>query len=147
MSTIFEKLREDHEVQRELMDNIVSTSGDESARREQMKLLKEELTEHAAAEERHFYSKLMAHDNSQDKARHSVAEHKDIDDLVEELETIDMSSSQWLQKFKELKHLVEHHLEEEEQEVFQVAGKELTDNQKEVLAEKYDNDMERRRSA
>ena len=96
MSTIFEKLREDHEVQRELMDNIVSTSGDESARREQMKLLKEELTEHAAAEERHFYSKLMAHDNSQDKARHSVAEHKDIDDLVEELETIDMSSPQWL---------------------------------------------------
>ena len=73
--------------------------------------------------------------------------HKDIDDLVEELETIDMSSPQWLQKFKDLKHLVEHHLEEEEQEVFQVAGKELTDNQKEVLAEKYDNDMERRRSA
>ncbi len=54
---------------------------------------------------------------------------------------------QWLQKFKDLKHLVEHHLEEEEQEVFQVAGKELTENQKEVLAEKYDNDMERRRSA
>ena len=147
MSTIFEKLREDHEVQRELMDNIVSTSGDESARREQMKLLKEELAEHAAAEERHFYSKLMAHDNSQDKARHSVAEHKDIDDLVEELENMDMSSPQWLQKFKDLKHLVEHHLDEEEQEVFQVAGKELTENQKKVLAEKYDNDMERRRSA
>lgn len=142
---VFEALRQDHDVQRELLEQLADTSGDEQVRRQAFSQLKNELTEHAAAEEKHFYAHLMQHEQTQDKARHSVAEHHDIDDSIEQLEKTDYSSPQWLQLFKKLHHLVSHHLEEEEQEVFQMGGKVLTDRQKEELGSQYRNEMEKRR--
>jgi len=144
---VFEALRQDHEVQRDLLDRLEDTQGAEEVRKQNFARLKEELSIHAAAEEKCFYAQLMTVDLTQDKARHSVAEHKDMDDLVEELSEIDYSSPQWLPKFKDLKHLVSHHLEEEEQEVFQMAGKALTEKQKTEFGEQYRNEMERHRAS
>ena len=144
---VFEALRQDHEVQRDLLDRLEDTQGAEEVRKQNFARLKEELSNHAAAEEKCFYAQLMTVDLTQDKARHSVAEHKDMDDLVEELSEIDYSSPQWLPKFKDLKHLVSHHLEEEEQEVFQMAGKALTEKQKTEFGEQYRNEMERHRAS
>lgn len=142
---IFEELRQDHEVQRRLFERLEDTSGDESARREDFEQLKQELTRHAAAEEKHFYAQLMTVELTQEKARHSVAEHHEIDEQVEELESTEFSSPQWLPKLRDLKELVTHHLDEEEQEVFQMAGKALTDKQKGDFGKTYRNEMERLR--
>ncbi|MEZ5295181.1 MAG: hemerythrin domain-containing protein [Ilumatobacteraceae bacterium] len=109
--------------------------------------LKRELEAHAGAEERFFYVPLMEHDLTQDKARHSVSEHKELDDFVEQLEEYDMSGSQWIQTAREMVHRLTHHLDEEEQEVFQLAGKALSDQEKQSLADEYQGDMERRRDA
>lgn len=143
---IFEALRADHDLQRAMLDSVASTAGADSARDELFSKLKKELADHAAAEEKHFYAELMAFDVMLDKARHSIAEHKEIDDRVEELENTDYSNPHWLIRFKELQHRVLHHLEEEEREVFQMAGKSLTDNQKTSLAAAYQSDMKSRRS-
>ena len=145
--TIFEALRDDHDTQRTLVDLLVKTEGDSDGRHELFERLKRELTAHAAAEERYFYVPLMEVDLTQEHARHSVAEHKDLDDFVEQLEGYDMSGSQWLQTAKELADRLLHHLEEEEKEVFPVAGKALTDDQKSSLADEYRADMERHKSA
>lgn len=144
-STIFEQLREDHDIQRELLERLKATSGSEQLRKQDFERLKEELSHHAAAEEKHFYSQLMTVDLTQEKARHSVAEHHDIDEQVEQLEDTDFSSPQWLPRLKELQHLVTHHLDEEEQEVFQMAGKALTDKQKRDFGGGYRREMERLR--
>ncbi|MDX1482152.1 MAG: hemerythrin domain-containing protein [Woeseiaceae bacterium] len=143
--TIFEALREDHERQRSLMTRLAETEGAEDTRDALFRELKAELAHHAASEEKYFYSELMAIEMTIDKARHSVAEHKELDDRVEELEATDYSSPQWLIRFKELQHRVAHHLEEEEREVFQLAGKALDEQQKTSLAEGYRADMEKRR--
>ena len=145
--TIFEALRSDHETQRTLVDLLVKTEGDSDGRNELFDKLKLELSAHAAAEERYFYVPLMEVDLTQENARHSVAEHKELDDFVEQLEGYDMSSSQWLQTAKELADRLLHHLEEEEKEVFPVAGKALTDEQKDSLADEYRADMERHKNA
>ena len=144
--TIFEALRADHETQRTLADLLTKTKGDSDGRNELFARLKRELEAHAGAEERYFYVPLMEHDLTQEKARHSVAEHKELDDLVEKLEEYDMSGSQWLQTAEELAHLLTHHLDEEEQEVFQLAGKALSEAEKTSLANDYDEDMKRRRA-
>lgn len=143
MTDIFEALRSDHDIQRELADLLVKTEGDSDGRSELFERLSSQLTAHAAAEERYFYVPLMEHDLTQDKARHSVSEHKELDDFVEKLEEYDRSSSQWLQTAKDLKNRLLHHLEEEEHEVFQLAGKALTDDEKQSLAGTYRDDMER----
>lgn len=143
---IFEALRADHETQRDLIDRLVKTEGDSEERRELFDRLKTELEAHAGAEERYFYVPLMEHDLTQDKARHSVSEHKELDDFVEQLEEYEMSGSQWLQTAKELAHRLIHHLDEEEHEVFQMAGKALTEQDKQSFAEGYRDDMDRRRA-
>ena len=144
--TIFEAIREDHETQRTLIDLLVKTEGDSDGRNELFGRLKRELTAHAAAEERYFYVPLMEVDLTQEAARHSVAEHKELDDFVEQLEEYDMSGSQWIQTAKELSERLLHHLAEEETEVFPVAGKALTEDQKTSLADDYRADMERHKN-
>lgn len=145
--TIFEALRNDHETQRTLADQLVKTSGDSDGRRELYERLKRELVAHAAAEERHFYVPLMEHDDTQEKARHSVAEHHELDEFMEQLDEYDMSAPAWLQTARDMAERLTHHLDEEEQEVFQMAGKVLDDGQKDELAREYDAEMERQRSA
>lgn len=137
MTTVFEALREDHDTQRTLMDILVKTEGASEGREEVYPRLKKELESHAFAEEKAFYSVLMARENTVEKARHSVAEHKEIDDVIEQLEGLEHSSPQWLPTMKKLQHLVEHHLDEEEHEVFQMAGKVLSETEKTSLASEY----------
>lgn len=142
---IFEALRNDHQTQRTLVELVTKTEGDSDGRRELYDKLKTELEAHAGAEERYFYVPLMDHDVTQDKARHSVAEHQELDEYIEQLDEYDMSGSQWLQTARELQERLIHHLDEEEHEVFQMAGKVLSDDEKTSLAAEYQADMDRRR--
>lgn len=146
MTTIFEALRADHDVQRALIGDLVETTGAEDRRRDLFAQLVDELAAHANAEERHFYAPLMEHDQTQDKARHSVAEHKELDDYIERLQSYEMTAPQWLQTAEKLADRLVHHLDEEEHEVFQVAGKVLDDDQKTGLADAYREQMDDERS-
>lgn len=142
---IFEALRQEHEIQRNLVAKLVETHGDTQERKKIFEQLKHELKIHADAEERHFYIPLIKKDLTQVKARHSVAEHHEMDELIEQLEDTEMDASNWLKIAKELEHKVIHHLDEEEQEVFQMAGKALTDNQKTSLASDYNKEIKKMR--
>jgi hypothetical protein len=51
---------------------------------------------------------------------------------------MEYSSSGWLTQFKKLHHKVFHHLEDEEHAIFQLAGKVLTEAQKNSLAKDYE---------
>jgi hypothetical protein len=141
---IFEELRTDHDLQRELVDQLVGTVGDSDERAAVFEKLSDALEAHAAAEERHFYTALMDHDLTQEKARHSVHEHAQLDDLVEKLQEYDRTAPAWLETARELEHKLTHHLDEEEREVFQLAGKALTDEQKASLAADYRSMMDER---
>ena len=138
---IFEALRKDHDIQRELLEVIVNTSGDTRTRQNAFKSLKHELKIHEDGEERHFYNPLIKIDMTQEHARHGVAEHHEIDELVEQLEKTEMDSSAWLKIAKDLKDKVEHHLEDEEHTFFQLAGKVFTEAQKTSLAKGYQTYM------
>jgi hemerythrin-like domain-containing protein len=87
----------------------------------------------------------MEVDLTQDNARHSVAERKELDDCVEQLEGYDMSGPQWIQTARDLRERLLHHFDEEEKEVFPVAGKALSNDDEETLAADDESDMQRRR--
>ena len=120
---IFEEIIIDHKKQRDLMNKLTETEGESDKRKELFRKFSSELKAHAAAEEQVFYASLMEDPDGTDKSRHSVAEHKEALDLIKELKDISMSSGGWLQKFKKLKEDNEHHMEEEENEVFSKAKK------------------------
>ncbi|KPW61441.1 MULTISPECIES: hemerythrin domain-containing protein [Pseudomonas syringae group genomosp. 2] len=139
---IFEALRESHDRQRGYADALIQTSGDSVEREKAYKQLKDELQAHETAEERFFYIPLMAHDNGVDLSRHAISEHHEMDEMMEELDEAEMSSPAWLATAKKLSEKVHHHLKEEEQKFFQMAGKLLDEKQKQSLAGEYVKEYE-----
>lgn len=140
---IFEALRQSHEIQRSLATKVVKTSGDSPERSELFKGLRQELAAHALAEERHLYAPIMESDMGIDISRHAIAEHHEIDELVEQLQATEAASPAWLGIAKKLSEKVHHHLEEEERSFFQMAGKILNEKQKTTLAKTYLADYEK----
>ncbi|MES2941264.1 MAG: hemerythrin domain-containing protein [Pseudomonadota bacterium] len=138
---IFEALRISHDTQRAMADSLINTQGDSPERALLFKELKLELAAHAAAEERCFYVPLIAYDMTQEPSRHGIAEHHQMDKLVETLETTDFSSPSWLATAKALHHKIYHHLKDEEQSVFQLAGKVLSETEKISLAKEYEGEF------
>ncbi|WP_046742908.1 hemerythrin domain-containing protein [Kordia zhangzhouensis] len=143
---IFEAIRKDHDIQRKLLDELIKTSGDTERRTHVFEALKHELKIHEDAEERHFYKPLISDDMMQNHARHGIAEHHEIDELVEKLEDTEQDSSAWLKYAKDLQHKVLHHLDDEEHTFFQLAGKVLSEKEKEGLATKYVDFMDEARN-
>ncbi|CAN5490051.1 hemerythrin domain-containing protein [soil metagenome] len=138
---IFEALRISHVTQRKLADNLILTQGDSPERDSLFSELKLELAAHAAAEERFFYVPLIAHDMTQEPSRHGIAEHHQMDQMVETLESTERSSPAWLAAAKTLHHKIYHHLEDEEHSVFQLAGKVLSEAEKLSLAKGYEGEF------
>ena len=134
---IFEALRESHEQQRSLSQQLIQTSGHTEEREQLFKQLKNELYAHSVAEDRYLYIPLMFNDVGLDITRHALAEHHEMDELVEKLEETDMSNPGWLAIAKQLSEKVHHHLKEEEHKFFQQAGKILDEEEKEKLGKKY----------
>jgi hemerythrin superfamily protein len=137
---IFETIKNDHKTQRELGKELLNTA-DPEKRKELFNRLKSLVDAHARSEERYFYIALLADDKSQGSARHSISEHQDINELMEEIENKDISSDQWMNTFKEFYELLIHHLDEEEEEIFDVAREVLSTTQVDDLAKRYDEMM------
>lgn len=137
MTNIYDAIKQDHDDHRALLKRIGKTEGDSKDRRDAWSEFYNDVKSHAAAEEETFYSKLISKTWGQDAARHSVHEHQQLDDLLEELNEMDMSSSGWLQKFHKLEHDYLHHIDEEEDEVFSRAKEEIDESEIEGYAERF----------
>ena len=124
---IFGRLVADHDEHRALIAMIEETSGDSPDRRRLFDEMVREVSAHAAAEEQALWSVVLRNPETTEDARHAVAEHKQIDELIEELQEADMSSPGWLSHFAKLKHKYLHHIREEEQEQFVAAEKHLSE--------------------
>ena len=135
---IYKAILKDHEIQRDLCDKILKTSGESPDRRELWTELRKELEVHEVAEERYFYSPLIDKDKMQDDARHGMAEHHEIDELIEEIEGTEMVSPHWLSVMKKLSDKVHHHLEDEEEDFFGKAKEIYSKNKAEELADGYE---------
>ena len=135
---IFQALLVSHRTQRELYARLLATKPASAERQHVFEELKSELAAHETAEERCFYVPLFEHDQSVDLSRHAIAEHHEMDEMVEHLEKVDPHAAEWQECCQKLCHKIEHHLDEEEQKFFPQAGEVLSDAQKHELALAYE---------
>ena len=139
---IFDRLKQDHDRHRELLDRLMETHGDSPEREQLFTELTKELKSHAAAEEQALYSTMLRKPPTTDETRHSVAEHHELDEMLNDLAATDMSSSAWLQKFKTLDHDYRHHINEEEEEHFPDFKQYLDSEDVEHMAEVFERRKE-----
>ena len=141
--SLYDALRESHETQRSLCRRLLRSRPGTRERLDLFTALRIGLAAHAAAEERFLYVPILMDDRGLHSSRHALHEHHQIDELVEDLQSLDPRHAAWLKKARELSQKVHHHLREEEKKFFQVTGKILSDTAKQQAARKYRRDYAR----
>jgi len=135
-----ELLKDDH---RDVLE-LVRKMADESStaqRRALFKALKPLLTAHARAEERVVYTELVkarSTRDSKDLGNEGFVEHSLVDILLERMSKTALAGSDaWKAHATVLKELLEHHIEEEESEIFDALGEQFSDERREAMAEDF----------
>ena len=120
-----ELLKNDHQEASSLMEQIeLADKGDRSAK-ELFTQLKQALTLHTQVEEQVFYPALKSFEETKDMVPEALEEHQEVDDLLAEMTALSPGNDEFMDKFTELRDAVEHHVEEEENEMFPKAEKAL----------------------
>jgi hemerythrin-like domain-containing protein len=115
-------LKADHDKVKELLSRLDSTTERGVKTREELfATIKGELTVHETIEEEIFYPALKEHPKAKDLVLEAYEEHHVVDTVMAELEGLDVSDETWGAKATVMKENVEHHIEEEEGEMFKQA--------------------------
>ena len=138
--TIYDALRESHEIQRSLCRKLLRTQPHDARRRDLFRELRIELAAHEAAEERFLYVPMLMDDMGLLSSRHALHEHHEIDELIEKLQEGRPGDRGWMATARALSTKVHHHLREEEKKFFQVSGRILGAADKIRLAKRYRRD-------
>ena len=137
MADIFELLKQDHDDHRELLSKLAETHGDSDDRQQLFEAFALDAVSHAKAEEQSLYAAMLGDPELSDEGSHSTAEHKEIEDYIDEMKDTDMSSPHWLATFKKLDERYRHHINEEEEETFAAAKERFSDEKREQLGAKF----------
>ncbi|MBA3356264.1 MAG: hemerythrin domain-containing protein [Pyrinomonadaceae bacterium] len=144
----FELLKSDHEKVAGLLEKIEGTTERALKTREELfTQLKTELDIHAEVEEKIFYPVLEKADESRDITLEAFEEHRLVKQLLGELEADAKDDERWTAKFTVLKEQVEHHVEEEEGEMFKKARKVLSREEIEELGARMEKAKGERKAA
>jgi hemerythrin-like domain-containing protein len=115
-------LTEDHQKVRKLLDELESTTERGiKTRTELFATIKGELTLHEIIEEEIFYPALKEHPKAKEIVLEGYEEHHVVDQVMGELEATPVEDETWGAKAKVMKENLEHHMEEEEGDMFKAA--------------------------
>jgi hemerythrin-like domain-containing protein len=144
----FALLKADHEKVAGMLETIENTTERALKGREEIfARLKEELDLHAAIEEEIFYPALEDAEETREITLEAYEEHRLVKQLLGELEAVPKDSEEWTAKFTVLKENIEHHVEEEEGEMFKKARQALTEEEIEALGERLQEAKKQGRAA
>ncbi|HEX5040712.1 MAG TPA: hemerythrin domain-containing protein [Candidatus Limnocylindria bacterium] len=130
-------LEADHrEVKKMLAEGEKTTERAEKTRTELFAELKSAMILHERIEEEIFYPALKEHPKAKDIVLESFEEHHVVDEIMGELEATDVTDETWAAKFTVMKENVEHHMEEEEGEMFKTARQVFDEGELEELGAK-----------
>ncbi|MDX6695178.1 MAG: hypothetical protein QOF02_2781 [Blastocatellia bacterium] len=130
----FELLKKDHKTVSGIFEKLdATTERGVKTREELFTQLKTELDIHAQIEEQILYPVLKEADETKDITLEAYEEHAVVKQLLSELEALPKNDETWGAKLTVLKENVEHHVKEEEGEMFKDARKVLSADQIEEL--------------
>ncbi len=144
----FELLKKDHQKVSELFKQLEETTERAVKTREELfGKLKQELDVHARIEETIFYPAIKEAEETHEITLEAIEEHNVVKQLLSELESLPVDDETWTAKLTVLKENVEHHVEEEEGEMFKDARKVLSAEQVEELGARLESAKQEEKQA
>jgi hemerythrin-like domain-containing protein len=130
-------LKDDHDrVKKMLNDLDETTERADKTRTEGLAKLKQDLTIHEAIEEEIFYPAMKEHAEAKDIVLEAYEEHDVVNIIMREIEQTPTDDETWKAKFTVMKENLEHHIEEEEGEMFDKAREIFDTDQLESLGDR-----------
>lgn len=143
-----ELLKEDHQKVSGIFEKLDETTERGVKTREELfTQLKTNLDIHAEIEEQIFYPAIKDADETHEITLEAYEEHHVIKTLLQELESMPKDSEEWAAKLTVLKENVEHHVEEEEGDMFPKAKKVLGEDRIEELGTRMEASKQEQKSA
>lgn len=140
---LFELLQADHDHVRTLLEDLSETTENaEKTRRDGLSKLKDGLVPHMRAEEQGLYTALKQNEESKDIALEAWEEHRVAEASLNELMQTEPSDERWHAKLTVLQELIEHHIEDEESEMFDQASELFDDEQLQQMAQEFQSAKE-----
>lgn len=113
-------LKQDHDEVKQLLSQLEDSS-DATERQDLFDKIKRELTMHEIIEEELVYPAFEKQAKLKEIVLESYEEHHVVDLIMQEIEDVSPEEDSWEAKAKVMKENVEHHIEEEEGEMFKTA--------------------------
>jgi hemerythrin superfamily protein len=137
-------LSKDHDAIRKLLAELESTTERGVKTREELfGRIKADLTVHETIEEEIFYPALKEHPKAKDIVLEAYEEHNVVDTIMAEMSALPFDDETWGAKATVMKENIEHHIEEEEGEMFRNARRVFDEAELEELGRR----MEARRQS
>jgi hemerythrin-like domain-containing protein len=138
-------LQEDHDRIKPLLRDLKETTDRaEKTRGDLFSRLKAELTVHEIIEEEIFYPALKEHPKAKEIVLEGYEEHDVVSRLMGELDGMDATDERFGPKAKVMAENIEHHIEEEEGEMFKQARQVFEADELEALGDRM---VQRKESA
>jgi hemerythrin superfamily protein len=127
-------LTEDHKrIKAMLAEGDKTTERGEKTRQELFERLKETMVAHESMEEQVLYPALKAHPKAKDMTLEAFEEHHVVDEIFEELEATPVTDEKWGAKFTVARENIEHHIGEEEDEMFKTCRQIFSEDELEQM--------------
>jgi iron-sulfur cluster repair protein YtfE (RIC family) len=123
----FELLKQDHKKVSDIFEKLEETTERAvKTRQELYARLRLELDVHTQIEEEVFYPAIENAEETRSLTLEAYEEHNVVKQLLDELDALPVEDETWTAKLKVLHENVEHHVDEEESELFSKARDVLT---------------------
>ncbi|MBV9523708.1 MAG: hemerythrin domain-containing protein [Alphaproteobacteria bacterium] len=130
---LWDLLKRDHQEVEKLFAQMEKSKDKESSEKLFTKI-KSELQLHTKLEETHFYPALKKHDATKNLVKEALEEHGEVKKMLTRLSSLTAGGDKFMELVKELQTNVEHHVEEEEQEIFPAAEKAIDKQELDTIA-------------
>lgn len=135
---IYDVLVQDHNKVRSLLDQLLSLSDSgEEQRQRIINQIRDELIPHSRAEEAVFYNSMRAAGTDYPVTSHGFKEHMEAEALLRTLQAKDKTDMDWRTTATKLKEALEHHISEEENDMFEAAQKLFSAEEAEMMASAF----------
>ncbi|MGZ7046713.1 MAG: hemerythrin domain-containing protein [Methanobacterium sp.] len=132
MASIINLLKKEHEKVKNLLNETIETR--DTSKYPQ---IQKELRIHMEGEENLLYPKTR--DKITDLTLEAYEEHDLVKKELKDIDNLNINDEHWIPKMKVVKDLVEHHVEEEEEEYFPKSEELLGSDQLNQLGQKYED--------
>jgi hypothetical protein len=132
-----ELLTKDHAKVKGLLEELEGTDDSDTGGRERLyRQVRKEMETHEAIEEEIFYPALKEHPKARDIVLEGLEEHHVVDSLMGQLAEVPFDDETWGAKLSVMVENIEHHIEEEEEEMFDKARSVFDDDDLQTLGKR-----------